>query len=107
MSTLPIAVPQEGLRARIREFFYKPEVPYGMALARIVLPLVLLFAMDPFWYLIGRELFAREIGRYVRVCRGGSEVERADEKPFARFGESHGRHDRRLQGKRESARVVL
>ena len=50
MSTLLIAVPQDGLRARIRDFFYTPEVPYGIALARIVLPLVLLFAMVPRWY---------------------------------------------------------
>jgi hypothetical protein len=59
MSTLPIAVPQEGLRARIRDFFYKPEVPYGIALARIVLPLVLLFAMVPRWY-FARELFSTD-----------------------------------------------
>ena len=28
-----------GLRARFREFFYASEVPYGLALARIILPL--------------------------------------------------------------------
>ena len=58
MSTLPIAVPQDGLRARIREFFYTPEVPYGIASReKIVLPLVLLFAMVPRWY-FARELFS-------------------------------------------------
>jgi hypothetical protein len=59
MSTLPMALPRAGLRAHIREFFYQPEVPYGIALARIVLPLVLLFAMVPRWY-FARELFSTD-----------------------------------------------
>ncbi len=59
MSTMPIAAHPEGLRASIREFFYGLEVPYGLALARMTLPLVLLFVMVPRWH-FARELFSTD-----------------------------------------------
>lgn len=48
-----------GLRGRIREFFYAEEVPYGLALVRILLPLVLLIAVLPRWPR-ARELFSSD-----------------------------------------------
>jgi len=59
MSTLQLAVPREGWRTRIRDFFYAPEVPYGPALMRIVLPIALLFAMVPRWQ-HAREIFSTD-----------------------------------------------
>jgi hypothetical protein len=59
MSTLEIAVPREGWRTRIRDFFYTPEVPYGLALMRIALPIVLMFAMVPRWQ-YAREIFSTD-----------------------------------------------
>jgi len=61
MSTrdIAIAAPRKGFRARVRDFFYTPEVPYGIALARIMLPLVLLFVMVPRWH-FARELFSTD-----------------------------------------------
>ncbi len=38
-----------GRRATIRDFFFAEEVPYGLALVRIVLPLVLLYVMLRRW----------------------------------------------------------
>ncbi len=59
MSTLEVAVPREGMRARIRDFFYSSEVPYGVALMRIVLSITLLFVMVPRWS-FARELFSTD-----------------------------------------------
>jgi hypothetical protein len=59
MSTLEVTVPPQGIRARVRDFFYTPEVPYGVALVRIVLAFALLFAMVPRWY-FARELFSTD-----------------------------------------------
>jgi hypothetical protein len=49
----------DGLRARCRDFFYAEEVPYGLALARILLPLVMLIAVIPRWP-HARELFSSD-----------------------------------------------
>ena len=43
----------------LKQFFFKEEVPYGMALARICLPLVLLLVIVPRWY-HARELFSSD-----------------------------------------------
>lgn len=43
----------------LQRFFFTEEVPYGMALARIVLPLVLLIVIVPRWY-HARELFSSD-----------------------------------------------
>lgn len=43
----------------LERFFFAEEVPYGMALARIVLPLVLLLVIVPRWF-HARELFSTE-----------------------------------------------
>jgi hypothetical protein len=59
MSTLDVAVPRDGFRTRLRDFFYSPEVPYGLALMRIALPIALLFAMVPRWQ-FARELFSTD-----------------------------------------------
>jgi hypothetical protein len=48
---------QTGLISSIREFFYAQEVPYGLALIRISLPLVLMVAALPRWPHV-RELFS-------------------------------------------------
>lgn len=47
MSTPP---PADGLRQRLFNFFYAQEVPYGLALVRIIVPLVLLAQAVPRWF---------------------------------------------------------
>ncbi len=54
-----ITASRAGLRARCREFFYAEEVPYGLALTRIILPLVMLIAVVPRWP-HARELFSSD-----------------------------------------------
>lgn len=44
-------------RNSLSEFFFAEEVPYGLAVARMLLPLVLLLVMVPRWY-HARELFS-------------------------------------------------
>ncbi len=48
-----------GLKERIRNFFYQEEVPWGMAMARILVPLVLLVPMIPRWF-FARELYSSD-----------------------------------------------
>lgn len=48
-----------SLRQRLHDFFYSEEVPYGLALVRIVMPLVLLVPMAPRW-LHTRELYSTD-----------------------------------------------
>lgn len=43
----------------LKRFFFTDEVPYGMALARMALPLVLLFVIVPRWF-HARELFSSD-----------------------------------------------
>lgn len=50
---------QQGMRARVRDFFYASEAPYGVALMRILLMFTLLFVMVPRWY-FARELFSTD-----------------------------------------------
>jgi Vitamin K-dependent gamma-carboxylase len=59
MSTLEFPVPQGGLRSRIGEFFYRPEVPYALAIIRILLPIPLFIAMAVRWQ-FARELFSSD-----------------------------------------------
>ena len=47
------------LSQRIREFFYREEAPYGLALVRIFMPLVLLAVMLPRWF-NARELYSTD-----------------------------------------------
>lgn len=49
----------EPLADRIRHFFYDEEVPYGMALCRISLPLVLMGLVLPRW-VVCRELYSAD-----------------------------------------------
>lgn len=58
MTQLSTSAPR-GLRARLGQFFYADEVPYGLALVRILLPLVLLLAVVPRWPR-ARELFSSD-----------------------------------------------
>ncbi|MCA9026839.1 MAG: HTTM domain-containing protein [Planctomycetaceae bacterium] len=48
-----------SLRSRWNEFFFAQEVPYGMALTRITLPLVLLIGAIPRWWW-ARELYSSD-----------------------------------------------
>ncbi len=49
----------ESLVHRVREFFDRSEVPYGMAVVRIGLPLVVLLAALPRWFHI-REIYSTD-----------------------------------------------
>ncbi len=53
--------PRQNARisARIREFFYREEVPFSLALVRITMPLVLLLVMIPRWF-NARELYSSD-----------------------------------------------
>lgn len=57
--TIPSLVPHRGLAGRIREFFYGEEVPYGLALMRITLPLIQLAVVLPRWW-HARELYSSD-----------------------------------------------
>jgi hypothetical protein len=50
---------RDSFRERLREFFFAEEVPFGMALVRIVLPLVLLLPTVPRWQ-HARELYSSD-----------------------------------------------
>jgi hypothetical protein len=50
---------QPGFRTRVHDFFYRNEVPYGVALSRILITFTLLFVMVPRWY-CARELFSTD-----------------------------------------------
>lgn len=47
------------LSARIREFFYREEIPFSLAVVRIILPLVLIRVMWPRWF-HARELYSSD-----------------------------------------------
>lgn len=49
----------ESLMARLERFFYDEEVPYGLALCRIYLPLVLMGLVLPRW-VVCRELYSAD-----------------------------------------------
>ena len=50
---------RQGLRTSIREFFFAPEVPYGLALCRMVLPVILLYVVLRRWS-HAREFFSTD-----------------------------------------------
>lgn len=50
---------QEPLSVRIRRFFYDEEVPYGLALCRMVLPAILMGMVLPRWF-VCRELYSSD-----------------------------------------------
>lgn len=50
---------KRSLRESLGLFFYSQETPYGMALVRIALPIVLLFVVVPRWF-HARELFSAD-----------------------------------------------
>lgn len=49
----------EGILARVDRFFFEPEVPYALALTRIVFPLVLMGMILPRWAVV-REIFSTD-----------------------------------------------
>ncbi len=50
-----------GLRASLREFFFAEEVPYGLALCRMALPVILLYVVLRRW-IHAREFFSNDGG---------------------------------------------
>ena len=52
-------VTNRGLRGSLNEFFFAPEVPYGLALCRMVLPAILLYVVLRRW-LHAREFFSSD-----------------------------------------------
>lgn len=56
---VPATTSRESIRSAVREFFYREETPYSLALLRIALPLVLLQVMIPRWF-HARELFSTD-----------------------------------------------
>lgn len=59
MTTAAVPERRRGLTTRLGEFFYAEEAPYGIALVRMVLPLVLLIEVLPRWS-HARELFSAQ-----------------------------------------------
>jgi Vitamin K-dependent gamma-carboxylase len=51
--------PMPSFASRVREFFYAPEIPYGIALTRMLICFTLLWVMVPRWY-FARELFSTD-----------------------------------------------
>ena len=54
-----LRVPRRGLRGSVREFFLAEEVPYGLALCRMVLPPILLYVVLRRWP-HAREFFSTD-----------------------------------------------
>ncbi|NQV23949.1 MAG: HTTM domain-containing protein [Rhodopirellula sp.] len=48
-----------SLKTSLNQFFYSKETPYGLALVRIILPLVLLIVIVPRWF-FARELYSSD-----------------------------------------------
>lgn len=59
MARLPREWETPGLKSRIKHFFYAEEVPYGLALVRILLPVGLLVALVPRWQYV-REIYSTD-----------------------------------------------
>ena len=59
MARVPREWETPNLKSRVSRFFYTEEVPYGMALVRILLPIGLLVAMVPRWS-HAREIFSTD-----------------------------------------------
>ena len=49
----------ERFSTRVDNFFFAPEVPYGLALLRIIFPIVLMGMILPRWAVV-RELFSTD-----------------------------------------------
>ena len=58
----------ERFRTKVDRFFFQPEIPYGMALLRIALPLVLMGMVLPRWH-VARELFSTD-GAIAQISDG-------------------------------------
>ena len=58
----------ERLGSPVDRFFFAPEVPYGLALLRITLPLALMGLVLPRWYVV-RELFSTD-GAIAQISGG-------------------------------------
>jgi len=48
-----------SLVTRVHRFFFEPEIPFGMALIRIVFPIILMGMVMPRWHVV-RELFSTD-----------------------------------------------
>lgn len=59
MSSLDSSIPQRSWREQVQGFFFTKEVPYGLALTRICLPLVLFVMMFRRWF-YARELYSTD-----------------------------------------------
>jgi len=57
MTQQPATGVNQPLMEKYKEFFFKTEVPYGLALLRILLPLVIFCDLLPRWF-HARELFS-------------------------------------------------
>ena len=57
MATLQAAAPRREQSGGVRHFLFAEEVPYGLAIVRMLLPLALLAAVIPRWF-HARELFS-------------------------------------------------
>jgi hypothetical protein len=66
MSSTEDAIPREGVRSRIREFFHAPEIPYGPALVRIALTIPV-FIVTAYRWRFAREIFSTD-GSPVPLC---------------------------------------
>src|SRR5688572_17500480 len=51
--------PSARLTERLREFFYREEIPFSLAVVRMVMPLVLIRVMWPRWF-HARELYSAD-----------------------------------------------
>ncbi len=56
---MDLQTPKQNTTSMIRDFFYAEETPWGLAVIRIVLPLILLFVVVPRWN-HARELFSAD-----------------------------------------------
>ena len=58
----------DGIRARIDRFFFEPEVPYALALVRMLFPIILMGMVLPRWYVV-RELYSTD-GATAQISSG-------------------------------------
>lgn len=52
-------IPVAAWKARVERFFFEEEVPYGLALIRMMMPVVMLFMIVPRWF-VTREIFSSD-----------------------------------------------
>ena len=58
----------DGIRALIDRFFFEPEVPYALALLRMIFPIILMGMVLPRWYVV-RELYSTD-GATAQISSG-------------------------------------